>query len=90
MGNSTLTMASLGSMVLAVVLIIVIYAVIPIIGFYTDNSIEVSAGSMWNVSTNTDMPMGYDFWTTVSGFVTLSALMLFVGGFIGVLKGLKG
>lgn len=46
-------------------------------------------GSDWDADTNTDLPTGHDFWTTLAGFVTLSALMLFVGGFIGVLKGLK-
>jgi hypothetical protein len=47
-------------------------------------------GSDWDSSTNTDLPTGAGFWVTISGFVTLSALMLFVGGFIGVLKGIRG
>jgi hypothetical protein len=47
-------------------------------------------GSNWDADTNTDLPTGHDFWTTLSGFITLSALMLFIGGFIGVLKGIKG
>jgi hypothetical protein len=49
-----------------------------------------ASGSNWNSDKNTDLPTGPDFWITLSGFITLSALMLFVGGFIGVLKGLKG
>lgn len=93
MGNSTLTMAGLGSMLLGVVLIIVLYTIIPVVGD-TINGSNPTGGdwdaSNWNVSNNADLPMGYDFWTTISGFVTLTALMLFVGGFIGVLKGLKG
>jgi len=48
------------------------------------------SGSDWDSDTNTDLPTGHSFWTTLSGFITLSALMLFIGGFVGVLKGLKG
>jgi len=46
-------------------------------------------GSDWDSDTNTDLPTGHGFWTTLAGFITLSALMLFVGGFVGVLRGLK-
>ena len=47
-------------------------------------------GSNWDADTNTDLPTGSGFWITLSGFITLSALMLLVGGFIGTLKGIKG
>ena len=46
-------------------------------------------GTEWNPDVNSDIPTGPDFWATLSGFITLSALMLFVGGFIGVLKGIR-
>jgi len=89
--SSGLTMAGLGAMVLGVVLIIVLYAIIPMIGESIDNAVDIPTGETdgWGAN-NTDLPTGAGFWTTISGFVTLSALMLFVGGFIGVLKGLRG
>jgi len=46
-------------------------------------------GSEWDEDTNTDLPTGHELWITLSGFVTLAALMLFVGGLIGVLKGIR-
>lgn len=47
-----------------------------------------ASGSNWNSDKNTDLPTGHSLWTTLSGFITLSALMLFVGGFIATLKGI--
>ena len=90
MTENGITMAGLGSMVLGVVLIIVLYGVVPMVGYQIDDAVTLGATSDWNSSHNTDIPTGPEFWETVSGFVTLSALMLFVGGFIGVLKGIKG
>jgi hypothetical protein len=87
---SKMTMAGLGSMVLGVVLIIVLYGIIPMIGYQIDTAVTLGAASEWNHSVNADIPTGPSFWTTISGFVTLAALMLFVGGFIGTLRGLKG
>ena len=49
-----------------------------------------ASGSNWNSDKNTDLPTGHAFWITLSGFITLTALMLFIGGFVGVLKGIKG
>lgn len=46
-------------------------------------------GTQWSAGTNANMPTGYNFWITISGFVTLSCLILFVGGFITVLKGIR-
>ena len=46
-------------------------------------------GSQWDSNTNTDLPTAVGFWESVSPFITLSAIMLFVGGFIGTLKGLR-
>lgn len=88
--KSGMTMAGLGAMVLGVVLIIVLYGIVPMIGYQIDSAVTLGAASQWNSSVNSDIPTGPAFWTTVSGFVTLSALMLFVGGFIGVLKGIRG
>lgn len=87
---ATMTMAGLGAMVLGVVLIIVLYAIVPVIGYQVEDSVTIDAASQWNSTTNTDIPTGHSFWTTISGFVTLSALIMFVGGFIGVLKGIRG
>lgn len=84
-----MTMAGLGAMVLGVVMIIVLYGIIPVIGYQIDESVTISATSQWNSTTNTDIPTGHSLWTTISGFVTLSALILFVGGFIGVLRGIR-
>ena len=90
MANKQLTMAGLGAMVLGVVVIIVLYGIIPVIGSEVDGATTIDAASQWNSTTNTDIPTGPDFWTSISGFVTLSAMMLFVGGFLGVLKGIRG
>jgi len=92
MADKGMTMAGLGAMVLGVVLIIVLYAIIPMIGYQIDNATTLGANSTWNASTpeGAGIPQGSTFWATISGFVTLSALMLFVGGFIGVLKGIRG
>ena len=91
MTENGLTMAGLGSMVLGVVLIIVLYGIIPLIGEELDNTVEIPENNSWGTNSSVaTVPTGSEFWTTVSGFVTLSALMLFVGGFIGVLKGIKG
>lgn len=46
-------------------------------------------GTQWDDSTNTDIPTGYNLWTTLGGFITLSALMLFITGFIATLKGIR-
>ena len=46
-------------------------------------------GSQWDSNTNTDLPTAVGFWESVSPFITLSAIMLFIGGFIGTLKGLR-
>jgi hypothetical protein len=75
--SKAMTMAGLGSMVLGVVLIIVLYGIVPMIGYGSNSSVAT-------------IPTGSAFWTTISGFVTLSALMLFVGGFLGTLKGIRG
>ena len=88
--SKAMTMAGLGSMVLGVVLLIVLYGIVPMIGYQIDDSVTIDASSQWNSTTNADIPTGYAFWTTISGFITLSALMLFVGGFIGTLKGIRG
>ena len=91
MAKSSLTMAGLGSMVLGVVLIIVLYGIVPMIGEEIDNAVDIPENDSWGSNSSVaTIPTGPDFWTTVSGFVTLSALMLFVGGFIGVLKGIRG
>ena len=90
MVNKVMTMAGLGGMVLGVVLIIVLYGIVPMIGYQIDTAVDLGATSDWNHSHNSDIPTGPAFWTTISGFVTLSALMLFVGGFIGTLKGIRG
>ena len=90
MANSGMTMAGLGAMVLGVVLIIVLYGIIPIIGESIDTAVDIPVNDTWGSNSTLDIPTGSGFWITVSGFVTLTALMLFVGGFIGVLKGLRG
>jgi len=92
MADKGMTMAGLGAMVLGVVLIIVLYAIIPMIGYQIDSATTLGATSVWNSSADegADIPKASTFWATISGFVTLSALMLFVGGFIGVLKGIRG
>ena len=90
MANKVMTMAGLGSMVLGVVLIIVLYGIVPMIGYQIDTAVVLGPTSDWNATHNADIPTGPAFWTTISGFVTLSALMLFVGGFIGTLKGIRG
>ena len=89
MADKNMTMSGLGAMVLGVVLIIVLYGIVPMIGSQIDSAVTIGATSQWNSTTNTDIPTGHAFWTTISGFITLSALMIFVGGFIRTLKGIR-
>jgi len=89
--SKAMTMAGLGSMVLGVVLIIVLYGIVPMIGYQIDTAVSIPANDSWGSNSSVaTIPTGSDFWETISGFVTLSALMLFVGGFLGTLKGIRG
>ena len=88
--STTLTMAGLGAMAIGAILLIVIFAIIPLIGEEVDGAVTLGPASEWNHSVNADIPTAVDFWESVSPFITLAAIMLFIGGFISTLKGLRG
>jgi len=91
MANTQLTMAGLGTMLLSVVLIVVIFQIVPVIGYSVDNAVDIPVNSTWNASTaGSSLPNGSETWGTLASFGVLTAVILFVGGFIGALKGIRG
>ena len=90
MADAKLTMVGLGSMLLAVVLIVVIFQIVPVIGYSVDNAVDIPINNSWNSTYNTDLPTGEGAWATLGQFGVLTAVILFVGGFIGALKGIRG
>jgi hypothetical protein len=85
MDTKDVTMAGLGTMVLGVVLIIVLFGIIPMIGELIDTAVTIEDTSEWSIVKNDDMPTGHAFWSIIGLFVTFAAIMLFVGIFVCIL-----
>lgn len=83
------------SAVVGVLTIVIGWALIPQIGWRVDTAVAgILSGSdfdstMWSTVTNPDMPTGQAFWGTVSSFIVIMAVALFVMFFVKMLLGIQ-
>lgn len=82
-GFDTLTYVAIGLLVLAVV-----FMLIPVIGGSFDaNMPALGATSQWNASYNTKLTTGSTFWTGLSPFIYLAALVMIAFFIIMYIRG---
>ena len=75
------------SLIGAVVVAVVYFAIIPMIGSKIDSTASVPAGSAWNSTENPTLPTGASLWDDVGGMITIAFTIIAVGIVIFVLRG---
>lgn len=70
---------------IATLVLVVIFAVIPMIGAQVDDAIDVPSGSEWNTTENTDIQTGAALWGDVGGIISITAVILIVSILLGAI-----
>lgn len=73
---------------IVITVLIVLFSVIPVIGYNVDSSVTLPAsgtGSAWNSSVNTAMTNGSELWQTNSPLLSLAVLIGIIFTAIGML-----
>ena len=79
---------SLQSMAIGLLILAVIFMVVPLIGgSFEANMPALGATSDWNATYNTKLTGGSDFWTGLSPFLYLAALVFIVFAILMYLRG---
>jgi hypothetical protein len=79
---------SLQSMAIGLLILAVIFMVVPLIGgSFEANMPSLGATSQWNATYNTKLTSGSTFWTGLSPFLYLAALVFIVFAILMYLRG---
>jgi len=70
---------------IVITVLVVLFAVIPIIGYNVDTSVTIPATSIWNSATYTSMTNGSELWATNSPLLSLAVLIGIIFTAIGML-----
>ena len=70
---------------IVITVLVVLFAVIPIIGYNVDTSVTIPATSTWNSGANTAMTNGSELWATNSPLLSLAVLIGIIFTAIGML-----
>ena len=77
------------STAIGVLMLIIVFIIVPMVGDQMDQSITIGAASEWNHTVNSDVPTGYDTWTSLAGLLEVAALVIIVGILLGTFVALK-
>jgi len=64
---------------IAVAALVIIFAIIPMIGYQVDTAVPIPGSSQWNATTNPDMVTGVSLWGSVGPLIKLVAIVSFLG-----------
>lgn len=79
-------MYGLISMAVGVMVLLVVFMVIPMIGASVEDATPAAApGSQWNSTENTSLPNAANTWGTISGLLSLTAVVMILAGLLQVL-----
>ena len=70
---------------IVITVLIVLFSVIPIIGYNVDTSVTIPTASAWNSVTNTAITNGSELWQTNSPLLSLAVLIGIIFTAIGML-----
>lgn len=70
---------------IVITVLVVLFAVIPIIGYNVDTSVTIPTTSIWNSATYTSMTNGSELWATNSPLLSLAVLIGIIFTAIGML-----
>ena len=77
------------STAIGVLMLIIVFIIVPMVGDQMESSIVITNGSEWNHSQNSDIPTGYDTWTSLAGLLEVAALVIIIGILLGTFVALK-
>jgi len=63
---------------IAMAALIIIFQIVPMIGYQVDTAVTIPAGSQWNVSEN-NLVSGVDLWGSVGPLIKLVAIVSLLG-----------
>lgn len=64
---------------IAVAALVIIFAIIPMIGFQVDTAVPIPTNSSWNASTNPTIVTGVSLWGSIGPLIKLVAIVSFLG-----------
>jgi len=89
--NMASDIEKLGGVAIGLLMLVVVFAVVPMVGSQIDNATpDLANDSMWNPEYNTDLATGADLWADTSGMISLAAILVIVGVVIGAVVKFKG
>ena len=88
--RGTATIWALVTASIAVAALVIIFAIIPMIGYQVDSAVPIPGGSQWNATTNTDIVTGVSLWGSIGPLIKLVAIVSFLGLVIGSVIMLAG
>jgi len=68
---------------LATLVLVVIFAIVPMIGSQVDEAADVPVNSSWNSSYNSDIQTGAELWGDTGGMISITAVILIVAILLG-------
>lgn len=77
------------STAIGVLMLIIVFIIVPMVGDQMDQSITIGTASEWNHTVNSDVPTGYDTWTSLAGLLEVAALVIIVGILLGTFVALR-
>ena len=88
--RGTATIWALVTASIAVAALIIIFAIIPMIGYQVDSAVPIPASSQWNATTNDAIVSGVSLWGSIGPLIKLVAIVSFLGLVIGSVIMLAG
>ena len=77
--RGTATVWALVSASVAVAALVIIFAIVPMIGYQVDSAVPIPAGSQWNATENTQIVSGVGLWGAIGPLIKLVAIVSFLG-----------
>jgi len=77
--GSVATIWGLVTASIAVAALVIIFAIVPMIGYQVDTAVPIPSGSQWNATTNTNIVTGVSLWGSVGPLIKLVAIVSFLG-----------
>ena len=79
--------AAILAVVGALVVLIVYFAIIPLLGDRIDQAADIPAGSDWNSTENTGLVTGAELWEDNGGMISIAMIIIVVSVILLVLRG---
>ena len=64
---------------IAMAALIIIFQIVPMIGYQVESAVEIPNGSQWNYSTNSNIVSGVSLWGSVGPLIKLVAIVSLLG-----------